>query len=388
MEQNSTGSKLVNSWLLPHAEVEWEELEQQWKDDGLNDGFIQQVKRGRSGLNIGMSNGLTAINKYLHGTHRGRYYLIGADSGVGKTTLCDFMYLFSLWMACKLQGVKIKVIYFSFEISAVQKKARWVSQWIKRVYNIDLSVDYIMGYIADCPVTEEHYKMIVRGYSLVQEMMQDIYIVDHLLHPTGMLHTVLDYHEQNGKIIRDQPKEGKKQGMIRSYIPKDPAALTVVITDHVALINQEAGAISTKESIDRWSMYSVQLRNIFGDIIVNIQQFSVNMQNASREKKSPVQLTPQRLDFGDSTYTYRDADVVLGMVKPINAGLDTFFGYDLRVLKSYFLAVYLLKNRYGPADKIIPVFMNPVAGMFWDMPESTSPNIQHFHEEAKRLNSI
>src|SRR4051812_42349832 len=54
-----------------------------WKDRPPND-FMYQVMRGMEGKNVGLDNGLGNINKYLYGTHMARYYLIGADSNVGK----------------------------------------------------------------------------------------------------------------------------------------------------------------------------------------------------------------------------------------------------------------------------------------------------------------
>ena len=47
-----------------------------WENTEPNS-FIYQVQRGRHGLNIGLSNGVQVVNKYIYGTHRGRYYLIG-----------------------------------------------------------------------------------------------------------------------------------------------------------------------------------------------------------------------------------------------------------------------------------------------------------------------
>lgn len=69
------------TWQLPDEEVEWEELESQWANQEEDNSFMAQVKRGMTGMNAGFDNGLKVINNHIHGTHRGRYYLIGADSG-------------------------------------------------------------------------------------------------------------------------------------------------------------------------------------------------------------------------------------------------------------------------------------------------------------------
>jgi replicative DNA helicase len=384
------------TWQLPDEEVEWEELEAQWGNQEEDNSFMSQVKRGMTGMNEGFDNGLKTINNHIHGTHRGRYYLIGADSGVGKTTIADFMYLYSLWRSARKKGIKLYIKYFSFELSAAEKKAKWVCQWVKNIYNIDLSTDYIMGRIPGLLLSSEHLRLIMRAYAVVEEVMQDMVLVDHMLHPTGMLNKLVEEHyEKIGTVIRDTPKEGKKKGMIRAFKPKDPTDMTVVIVDHLALINVEGGATTTKQIMDRWSMYSVQLRNIFHTTLVQIQQFSTSMMSAYREqKKSETAIAPQRLDFGDSSYTYRDADLVMGLVKPIQYNLKTFMGYNLEDIGQYFIANFLMKNRYGPADRWMPLFMNPLSGMFYDIPASTAygldgqPAINYFITEAKRIENV
>jgi hypothetical protein len=171
--------------------------------------------------------------------------------------------------------------------------------------------------------------------------------------------------------------------------------MTVVIVDHLALINVEGGCTTTKQCMDRWSMYSVQLRNIFNTTLIQIQQFSTNMQSAYREmKKTETAILPQRLDFGDSSYTYRDADLVRGLIKPIQYNLKTFMGYNLEEIGEFFIADFLMKNRYGPADHWFPLFMNPISGMFYDVPSPTSygldqqPAINYFIQEAKRIEQV
>ena len=376
-----------NSWELPEEEMEWGELEKRWTEE-QDDNFIMQVQRGREGLNEGLNNGLQTVNKYINGTHRGRYILIGADSGVGKTTICDFMYVFALWMAARKAGIKLYIKYFSFEISAAEKKARWVCYWIKHVYKIDLSSDYIMGRIPSRKLTDEHFKMVLRGYAVVEEMLQDISIIDNVLHPTGILNRLIeDHYEKIGEVKRDIPKEGKKKGMIRKYVPKDPTAMTVAIIDHMALTHPEAGAQTTKQIMDRLSMYFVQLRNIFNTTIIAVQQFSTNMMSAYREqKRSEAAISPQRLDFGDSSYTFRDADLVFGLVKPVQFNLKTYHGFMLEELGQYFIALHLMKNRYGPSDRVFPLFTNPIAGRFYDMPVNPmDPSMNFFYQESKRL---
>jgi hypothetical protein len=88
------------------------------------------------------------------------------------------------------------------------------------------------------------------------------------------------------------------------------------------------------------------------------------------------------------------ADLVLGLIKPVQYSLKTFYGYNLDLIGQYFIVSFIMKNRYGPADRWIPLFMNPLAGIFYDVPElqamtpTGAPAITYLIEEAQRLDKI
>src|SRR4051812_30720124 len=95
----------------------------QWmnEEELKKDQFLWQLKRGMDGKNLGLGNGLKLVNRYIHGTHKARYYLIGAESGGGKTTIGDFMYVINAWLEAKRTGRKLKIFYLSFEIGKTDK---------------------------------------------------------------------------------------------------------------------------------------------------------------------------------------------------------------------------------------------------------------------------
>lgn len=367
--------------------------------DKKPDAFVKKVLDGKKGLSIGFANGLERINRFLYGTHRARYYLIGADSGVGKTTLCDFMYIISLWMDAKLKGVPIRIVYLSFEISSEQKIARWISLFIKFLYNKDIPADYIMGRISGLLINDQDEQMIRHAKQYVDTFLQDCELIDGAAHPTWVLNHMIKMYEGDketgtkglGTVIRDKPKHKKDPGFIRGFVPYDPRLITVLACDHVALAHPEAHATTLKAIIDKLSTYAVMLRNTFGTTIVFLQQFATDLMSTHRSsKKGDAVISPQRLDFGDSKYTYRDADVVFGLVSPMMFDHETYKGYDIKELMQYFLACHLMKNRYGPAGWMIPLFINPIAGVFKELPPDPLNGLamQPWYDEVKRLNSV
>lgn len=200
-------------------------VDRTWNDE--DDEFTKTVAAGLKGLNYGLGNGLDRINNYLYGVHRGRYYLIGADSGVGKTTVGDFMLLLHPWMAAKAAGIPFYGKYFSFEISRKEKIARWVSFFIYLLFGRDIPSDYIMGRIPGLIVTPDDLRMIKIAKNYVDTMLQDVEIIEGSVNPTWVLNHMIDRHyEKIGKVERDKPTDSKKKGHITGFIPNDPKQVT------------------------------------------------------------------------------------------------------------------------------------------------------------------
>ncbi len=359
----------------------WESWKK-WKMIPPND-FLFQVRRGQEGRNIGLRNGLDNVSKYTHGTHQARYYLIGADAGVGKTTVADFMFVLKGWEDAKRQGRKIKIFYCSFEIGKIDKTAKWVAHYVFLKYGVRLTTDYILGRIEGETLSKEHEVMVMAGYTKVLEMMEDIIFIEDVVHPTKIFEDLIEAHyEHHGTVLRaelsEEQKKKHKKGYVKGYIANDPDMVTMLVVDHMALTGSEMG-LDTKHTMDKLSKYAVVLRNMFGCTCVFIQQFSTDLMSYHRTggKKNPDAITPQRIDFGDSKATYRDADVVFGLVKPAVFDFDEFKGYilkskdvlpDAAALGDNFIAMYLMKNRYGKSGKLLPLFMDYAAGIAYDLP--------------------
>lgn len=382
---------------IKHPWTSWEEQEY--------NSFIYQVQSGRQGGNAGLNNGLQRINRYIYGTQKGRYYLIGADSSVGKTTLADFMFVLSTWADAKAKNIPIKIYYCSFEMARIDKVARWVSFYIFQKTGKCIPSEYILGRIHGNTVSEEDLALIIEAYNVVNEMMKDIILIDGAVHPTKIFEDIIEHHyEKEGKVVRQavnaaDAKKGKK-GRVMRYIPNDPKAITLLVIDHLGLLSEEMG-LNTKGVIDKMSRYGIVLRNLFQTTCVFIQQFSTDLLQTKRQQllqlsggKKASAIIPTRLDFGDSKATYRDAEVVIGLVKPYLFDIEDFWGINTGKTSSgglgdYMIAGCLMKNRYGAANKITPLFLNPIAGVAYDLPDSLDEDVLiPWYSKAKELDKV
>lgn len=339
--------------------------------------FIKNLDRGRQGLNEGLPNGLESMNRYIYGIQKKRYYLLGGESGTGKTTLCDFMFLFSPYRYMQVtSGVKIHWKYYSFEQGSEAKENSWASKVMFDQFGLRLPVAYIMSKGKN-RVSDEHYQHLLGVSAWLDEMMGHIDMVDVPIGPTQLKADLLRYGTKHGKWITKVALDGNgkprldknKKELIElcGWIPNDPDASHIFIMDHIAYAVQEQATL--KLNIDKISRMIVFFRELTNWTFAVIQQFNTELASVERQKFKKNAIAPQRVDFGDSRYTYQDADVVFGMLNPYNYDIPDYQGYQVDQLKGYAIWAFLMKNRHdGPPNRSVPLFMDPVTGIFEEIP--------------------
>lgn len=370
-----------------------------WNHD---DDFVEQVERGRDGKNIGLFRGLRRMDKYVHGVHQGKYYLFAAGSGVGKTTYVDFT-LIHTWLSAKKIGKPIKIFYCSFEVSKIDKKAKWCSTFLKLKHNIDLPTDYILGRIEGLRLSDEHLELVKGGYKMVQEFMKDVTLVDHAMNPSGIFLGIIDAHfAKYGKVKRadltEEDKKKNRKGKIVGYENNTPDLLTILVIDHVSLLAGELGLNKT-DLISAMSRKIVELKNMFNCTTFLIQQFNVDLLSSNREmivrnggKNVENLITPDKNDLADCKSTFNDADYVEAFVVPNKFGLSEYLMFRCTKpehdgLGTYFVMQYLMKNKFGQDQRSCPLFMNPVSGVYYDLPMDVGQE-DEWYELAKNLDKL
>ena len=333
------------------------------------DGVMNEVERGREGLNVGLPMGFERLVKYLPNIQQSTYYLVGAGTKVGKTTLADDCFLYNPYdfLQTNDSEITLDIDYFSYEIEKKVKIVKGVGRRLWKDHNVIADVNTILSrgqnYCSD-----ELYNL-VRTYRDYFEGLEDVLTIhDMPEHPTGMNKYLLDKARKHGEIeyeIIGQNEYGGDITKFKSYKPHDPNRYWIILIDHIALMKAERN-FNTKQNIDKMSQYLVSLRNNFNAIPVVIQQLAFDSESDDRFKAG--RLTPQIKDFGDSKYTTRDANVILALYDPSRYKIERFENYDIRRLGNSYRNLEILANRDGePGINIGLNFIGP-AGTFRELP--------------------
>jgi hypothetical protein len=325
-----------------------------------------EVNKGLAGKNKGIPMGFDRLTNYV-GIRKSMYYLIGGNTGSGKTSFIDDAFVLNPvdWALSKegqASGIKVKVWYRSMERSRAYKMAKWMSRKIFLDQGIIIPVGKLLGWKE--VMTKDEHDLYLHYEDYMNELCEIVTIIDGPENPVGIAKELKTYALQSGSI--EQFDQWNKV-----YVPDDPNQITMVVLDHIGLLKTTAAQPTKKDAIDKMSDELRYARDTYGYSPVVVSQFNRSISNPSRLKNGDVE--PQLEDFADSSATQNDADVVMALFDPMRYKVADPSGYDLDKLKDqygakYFRSLRLIKNSYGEDDIRIGLGFLGQIGMFKELP--------------------
>ena len=133
----------------------------------------KRIKDGLEGKFEGLSMGLDKLSSVIFGVQRGVIGLIGAGSGVGKSTLLDYMILKAMEDA-ENKGITLNVFYNSFEIDKLTKMCNWLSVRIYDKYDIIIPPEVIKGF-GKHRLTKEQQELVDSEIDYIEDLFKKIH---------------------------------------------------------------------------------------------------------------------------------------------------------------------------------------------------------------------
>ena len=216
-----------------------------------------EVEKGLNDLNRGIPMGFNRLTKYV-GIRKGLYYLIGGNTGSGKTSFIDDAFVLNPvdWAMSKegiASGIKVKVWYRSMERSRTYKMAKWVSRKIFLDQGIIIPVGKLLGWTEK--MTKDEHDLFLHYKDYVEQLSEIVTIIDGPENPVGIAKELKAYAEENGEI-----QQLDKWNKI--YVPNDPSQITIVVIDHIGLLKTTKDQPTKKDAIDKMSDELRYARNI------------------------------------------------------------------------------------------------------------------------------
>jgi replicative DNA helicase len=343
--------------------------------------FFRKVNRGAQGYNKGLPMGFPKLEEYIAGIQKGRYDVIFAEPGCGKSSIVWYSYIMYPYDHCFKNKGKIKdtvkIRLYSLEVSAEEVVAKLVALKLFTDYGILVDSKYIFSK-GNNRINGDIYKKINEMASYFDEMFKHVTIIDRPMTPSNIKDDVIKFARENGTVEEDE------DGKIK-YTPNDPDQTILIITDTVGNLKVEPinGIASVKTTIDLHSAHCRDIfRNQLGFSCVNVSHSNRAMDDINRGRYG--ELFPKMSDIKETNMLAQDANLVMTLFDPTNHinpnnNLDKFMDYDILKLKNRFRAVGILKNREGENNKRVGLIYLGECGYFEELPNSKSMNDEAYN---------
>lgn len=327
------------------------------------------------------------LSAVIPGVQRGRYIIVTAASKAGKSQITDSLFVMEPlnYIRNHNTNIKVRIFYFSLEMSKEDKIAQLISNKIFVDRGVVIPPDKLRSFYRNY-IAEDWIVDILESeeYTNYFTFLEDhIEYVDYIRNPTGIYVYMREHSRRNGKfyfkgveVIIPENADWSKYSY-DLYIPNDPDDFNIVITDHISLLEQERGAEDTRAAMHKFSsVYCLKMRDIFKCCVINIQQQALDSDKPqyNRDGGSIIdKLRPSTDGFGDMKLSVRDADIILGLFNPSKYNIKQYpdkTGYDISKWGDHYRELSIIANRRSQGNLNLHLYFNGAINHFEELPDS------------------
>lgn len=338
---------------------------------------------------MGMSN----LEKYLPGIEHATYYLLAANSGVGKSKLARYLFIHNpiTFLEQDLienpnSDLKLNVIYFSLEESKEKIILSEISKYLYSKYGLSISVKELISVGKYNTISEDVIEKIKEAEDYVNKFLEKVTIHETIRNATGIYKTVRDfaltigtYYDVNNKKLASIEIENIRKGIgddykkVSYYKKHNDKHFVVILIDHISLLQPEQGETLHQTMSKMSSNYCLHFRDKFGFTPVIVQQLAsdkekieTNFQGKTNEEK----LEPSLDALGDNKLTSRDVNIAIGLFAPHRYKIEKHNDYNIMKLQDNYRSLNIMKSRDGVSNKKLPLFFDGATDFFKEMPDA------------------
>lgn len=331
---------------------------------------------------------LKRLSRAIPGVEKGKYYLITANPKAGKTQLADALFMYEpidWFISNKPKDKKLKIFYFSLEMSKESKILQAISYKLNKDYDISIAPQNLRSTFAGY-ILEPHILEVIKSTSFqswLKEYESYVTFIDDIRSPDKIHNFVKNYAEKHGSY------KYREEGIIEEYIPDNEDEHIIVICDHLSLLSPDNGD-SLHAAMYKYSAYHcLEFRDRFKYTVVNVQQQSADSGKQQFDYKGnsiveKVRPTPDGL--ADCRLTSRDVNLMISLFNPYAYNFDRYEDIDLERLGRWHRELYINLNRDGIANAQIQLYFNGAVNEFKELPHRMEEtDYQYYLKKANNL---
>lgn len=340
---------------------------------------------------------LPKLGRIVPGIEQEKYYLVTANSKVGKTKLADFLFVYNPYeFATKYQSdIKVKIFYFSLEVSKEEKISQYYSYRLYKDHGIVISPEKLKSRFESYILEDEIEKLIDTYDEEMEKFESMVEIIDNVKNPYGIYKHVRNHAFKNGthydingraiplsELMSDDTQVRDRANLsIHRYEPHDPNEYVIVVVDHLSLLHPERGADLWNTIFSFSSKYCLAMRDRWRYIPVVIQQQAADQEKQQFTFKGDsivAKLRPSPDGLADCKLTQRDVNVMFGLFAPHRYKIDNYEGYDIERLGDNYREFLVMLNRSGSGFTNIDLYFNGAVNFFKELPLPTEIKEEHY----------
>lgn len=352
---------------------------------------VNGIKERRDRILSGKVNcipwGFPRFEFFSPGIERGKYYIITANSKVGKSQITDFLFMYNPFRMIKTRKlpIKLKVFYFSLEMAKEEKVRAAISHFLFTNSDFKTIISPKNVNSTRKGIDQSILDEIEKNEEFLTEFLDCVTYIDNIRNPFGIFNFMRNYAKDNGTqhTRTIQTKDGPIE-VDDWYEPNDPEEYVVCIVDHAKLLTPEKGHSGVRDAIGKLSSdHFVQIRNKYGHIPVLIQQQSAAQESVENLKAG--RLRPTLDGLGENKTTQQDANVILGLFSPFRHLIPDYDGYNIKFFKDNIRFLEILGGREGGAGAVCPLYFNGAVNFFDELPKADDKNLSQYQSNIIKL---
>lgn len=351
-------------------------------------------------LNGGINSIPTPFKRFENdfiGIEQSTYYTVTASTKGAKSQFTSFVFIYKalLYAYWSKADIKVTIFYFPLEETPERVMQRFMSFLLYDLTKgeVRISPRDLRSSVNTKPVSKEILELLKSDeFSDILDFFENNIIFSSESNPTGIYKFCRSYAEQHGTTyykdvkIKDELGIEKLVKSFDRYEMENPNEYRIIIIDTINLIDTERG-MTLKQSIDKMSEYLAKyLRNryYFSCVVIQQQAFAGEDNDAFKLNR----LEPSVSNSGDSKYTNRDANIVLGLFSPFKFHLDNYMGYDIKKFRDNIRFLSVMVNRDGEMGGVLPLYFDGATCTFAELPKPTDTvEINKVYQLLQRIRS-
>ena len=338
------------------------------------------------------------FRKVYPGVEQGKFIIITANQKVGKSKLADYLFIYEpLFYMMEHPELKVKVLYFSLEMSAKEKYNEFECYLLGRLDKLHVDTRRLRSVDRPCDphvfelLESEKYQKYIKAY-------EDMVIFnDTDKNPTGIRKCYRDYALKHGHYnfivtqvhneFTGELEDKKVLDPINPYSQDDEDEYRIIILDNAANIATEKGYDTLFKAIEKVSKDGIVAKKQLKYIFVLIQHQAQAQEGIENIKLD--QMEPSVAGLGDNKTTSRDVNCIMGLYNPSKFNKKDHLGYNILRLKDNGRFLKILDDRdYGAGGNICPLFFDGATSTFKELPlTNDKEELEKYYKYAEFLQS-